>query len=153
MRHVILFIISIATFIFSIEYAKRTLTIDGEYYASLHFIGGNITNIHIVTNMHKSDFISHSYLKSPSLNDTAIFTSTGSFTSDDSDGNYKITYIMKENTPPKILDPNNAKFYLSMVGRTGVEIEEEIRMIYHDRAISIFDMNRNGNIIMYSKKH
>lgn len=153
MRYVILLATSFVALLLSFGYAKKSLTRDGEYHASLYFIGLNVTNVHIVTNMHNSDFISHSYLKSASLSETAKFISKGRFIDDAADGSYSISYVMEEENSPKILDPNKARFYLDMVGRTGVDVEEKIRMIYHDQVISLFDMNRNGNVIMYSKKH
>ncbi|WP_429234496.1 hypothetical protein [Aeromonas salmonicida] len=132
---------------------KQQLTIDGEYQASVYFIGANTTSIQITTNMQESKFVTHSYVKSPALSEAAVFVSRGYFVDDDIDGNYRFHYIMEEDNSPTIIEPSKANFYLGMVGRVGLPLEEDITLLYHNDKISIFDMNRNNSVIMFSKKH
>lgn len=153
MRYIITMFLSALICALSLLYVKQSLTKDGEYQASLYFIGNNISHTHIVTHMKESNFVTHTYLKSASLSEAAIFLSKGYFTDDDADGNYTFRYTMEESNTPKILDPSKARFYIGMVGRVGLPLEESIRLIYHDKNVSIFDMKRNNNVIMYIKKH
>ncbi|ATL91564.1 hypothetical protein CK911_01195 [Aeromonas sp. CU5] len=154
MRHVILLSLSIALFIYSTVYVKQQLTNDGEYRASLHVIGDVVTNIHLVTHMKNSEFITHTYLKSTAINGTATFVSKGRFVDDDRNGNYKYSYLMEEvQSPLTVTDTEHAHIYMSMVSRLGLPIEEDIKLLYHHNNISIFDMKRNFNVIMYKKEH
>ena len=153
MRYVTLLVFSALICALSLLYVKQSLTKDGEYQASLYFIGNNISHMHIVTHMKKSDFITHTYLKSASLSEAAVFVSKGYFMDDDADGNYTFRYTMEESNTPTVLDPSKARFYIGMVGRAGLPLEESIKLIYHNNRISIFDMKRNNNVIMYIKTH
>ncbi|WP_146181439.1 hypothetical protein, partial [Aeromonas sp. HMWF016] len=133
MRYVMLFCTSLLLFLYSSHHVKKSLTRDGEYHASLYFLGSTTTNISIVTNMYNSSFITHSYLKSPALDEAAVFVSKGVFLDDDADGNYSLSYSMKETHPPRVLEPQKSKFYLDMVARIGHPIDEKISLIYHNR--------------------
>lgn len=154
MRHVIYLASSILLFVASLFYVKQGLTNDGEYRASLYVIGDVVTKIHLVTHMKNSDFITHTYLQSSALNGTATFISKGNFTDDDEYGNYKYSYRMEEvKSPISVIDTEHAHIYMGMVSRLELPMEEEIKLLYHKNNVSIFDMRRNYNVIMYKKEH
>lgn len=153
MRYLIFFVFSLFLFLFSIFYIDDPRTTDGEYQSSWYYIGAVATGVNIITNVRGNDFLSHSYVSSPSLNETAVFLSKGSFLDSSPNGDYRISYIMEEKNSPSVLRPNNSLIYFDMVGRVGVPLEEEIKSIYKDEAVSIFDMKRNKNFIMYKKSH
>ncbi len=152
MCNIIITLLSLVLTWSSFVYVDKRLTTDGEYQASLYYVGKETTNIHIVTKMKNGEFISHTYLNSPSLGEIATFLSKGYFIDDDTDGTYSFRYNMEETNTPTLLRREGANLYLSMVARVGFSQEETIKMIYHDKKFSIFDMNRNNNIIMYVKK-
>ncbi|QCG47283.1 hypothetical protein [Aeromonas schubertii] len=153
MRYLIFLFISALVLLSSFIYVKKYLTKEGEYQASLYFIGSEISSVHIVTNIRDSGFVAHSYLKSAALSEAATFVSKGYFIDDDKNGNYWFHYTIEESHTPVILDPGKARFYMGMVGRVGLPHKEKIKLIFHNKEISIFDMKRNKNIIMYMKKH
>lgn len=153
MRYLIFFSFSLLLFFFSLSYINHPRETDGEYQASWYYIGAVATGVNIIANVRGNDFISHSYVSSPSLNKTAVFLSKGSFLCLSPNGDFRVSYFMEEKNSPSVLRPNNSLIYFDMVGRVGVSIEEEIKSIYRDKVVSIFDMKRNKNFIMYKKSH
>lgn len=153
MRYLIFFVFSLFLFFLSIFYIDDPRTTDGEYQASWYYIGAVATSVNVITNVRGNDFLSHSYVSSPSLNETAVFLSKGSFLDSSPNGDYRISYFMKEKNSPSVLRPNNSLIYFDMVGRVGVPLVEEIKSIYKDKAVSVFDMKRNKNFIMHKKYH
>lgn len=151
MRHVILLGLSSALLVFSHLYTSASLTEDGEYQASLYHFGKNLSSLHIVTNLKDNDFVTHSYLNSPELHEPATFVSKGRFIDSNNNGMYSIEYSVKIDNTPEVLRPDQARLFFGMIGRVGLPSEDEIRLIFHNDKISIFDMKRNGSIIMYLK--
>lgn len=151
MRALILLMLSISFFIASRCYVSISLTQKGEYRAKLYVINDYTSRLDITSNINKSDFISHSYLSSPGLSNVVEFISKGSFVDDDNKGGYAINYTMKRASKVTVLDINKANLYIDMASRVGKPIDEKIKLIYQSNNISVFDINRNNNIIMYMK--
>ncbi len=152
MRALIFFTLSLLFLFISKYYVNTQLTQKGEYKASLYIINEYTTRVDITSNIDESHFVSHSYISSPGIESTAVFVSKGVFI-DDSIDSYTIRYNIKQLKHPRIISTEKAGLYINMVGRLGHVIEEDIKMIYHSDNISIFDMNRNNNIITYMRIH
>lgn len=152
MRTLILFTLSCLLLFVSKYYADSQLTQKGEYRASLYIINDHTTRVDISSNIDKNNFVSYSYLSAPGLESTAVFISKGEFI-DDSVDSYTLRYNMTQLERPRVINTEKASLYINMVGRLDHVIEEDIKMIYHFGNITIFDMNRNNNIITYLRVH
>lgn len=152
MRALILLLLSTSLFIASRHYVNISLTQKGEYRATLYVINDYTSRIDITSNINKSEFTSHSHLSSPGLSNAVEFISKGSFVDDDSQGNYTINYTIKRASKVTVLDTKKANLYIDMVGRVGAPIDENIKILYQSNDVSIFDTNRNHNVIMYMKR-
>lgn len=151
MRALILLLLSTSLFIASRYYVSISLTQKGEYRAKLYVINDYTSRIDITSNINKSNFITHSYLSSPGLSNVVEFISKGSFVDDDYQGNYIVNYTMKRASKVTVLDTNKASLYIDMASRVGKPIDENIKLLYQSSNISVFDTNRNNNVIMYVK--
>jgi hypothetical protein len=153
MRSIVFFISSISLCIWSYIYANEQLAEDGEYHASHYIINEYVTHFRIATNVKGNRFVTHTYLSSPSLNETASFITEGVFLDDNKNGGYATEYIMRQDNKPKVVDQNLADAYINMTSRVGMVVGDDIETLYHSKDFNVIDMGRNNNIIMFSKRH
>ncbi len=147
------FLIALAIYAFSFFYAKVNLTDRGEYHASLYVIGQDTTCLRIATHVEHNQFVTHTYISSSGLSDVATFLSKGEFLDSSEQGVYTYKYEMTQLNNVNVIHPPKVGLYMSMIGRLGFAQEEKVHMLYHDNKISVFDMMRNNNVIMYAKHH
>lgn len=152
MRAVILFILSCAFLFYTAMHENKYISQSGGYHASLYVINDDVVKMRIVSHVENNDFVSHTYLTSPWLSNTATFLSKGSFIDRERDGRLTYSYSMSLMDPTEIVNPEEARIYMDLVARLGLPMEEHIDILYHDDKITVFDMMRNGNVIMYEKE-
>lgn len=151
MRALILFISSCTFLFYSFMYESEYISQSGEYHASLYVINDDVVKIRIVSHVENNNFVTHTYLSSPWLSNTATFLSKGSFIDRGRDGKLTYSYSMSLTDPTEIINPEEARIYMELVARLGLPMKERINILYHNNQITVFDMMRNSNVIMYEK--
>lgn len=152
MRAVIFFISSCALLFYVSIYKNGHISQGGEYHASHYVINDDIVNIRIVSHVRDNEFMTRTYLTSPGLSNTATFLSKGRFIDRQDDGTLEYSYSMSLIEPTDVVNAKEARVYMDLVARLGFPIEEHINILYHNNQITVFDMQRNSNVIMYEKE-
>ncbi len=151
MRLIIFIILSLITFVISMYY-KYYYIKPSEYYSSLYIINesNEVSHIKISTNIKNNEFISQTYVRSAGINDIAVFSSKGEIKEGNIRGEYILSYSMNEVNPVSVVDIDKAELFIRLKARTAFSHNENIKLLYSDNGIHIFDMQRNNNTIMYS---